>query len=85
MPLTVTQIRVGISFYLTGRLNVAADGSRGRGKSFSNYKVRIVRILDRDVPYPILLGDNFSDQLGWVSAAELRGEVTVGVTKVTIA
>ena len=85
MPLSVTQIKVGVNFYLTGRLNVASDGSQGRGKSFSNYKVHIVRILDRDVPYPILLGDNYSEQLGWVSAAELRGEITVGITNVTIA
>lgn len=53
----VIVIAVGVEFKLGGRLNVASDGSQGKGKSFSDYKVRIVKILGNGAKYPILLGD----------------------------
>lgn len=85
MPLTISQITVNRYLTLTGVLNVASDGSRGTGRRFTNYKVRIVRILDRNVPYPILLGDDYTDTLGWVSYDDLTGVTKVRVTSVTIA
>ena len=56
----------------TGTLHKSADGTAGTGRSFTNYPVRIVRTLDSNkYPYPILLGDNYSDQLGWVNQSDL--------------
>jgi hypothetical protein len=59
----------------TGVLNVSADGSCGTGQSFTNYRVTIVRFYQRPSSrYPILLGDNYSQQLGWVDASTLTPE-----------
>ena len=77
MPLTIAQIRIGVRFYLTGRLQVASDGSRGTGRAFNHYAVRIVRILNNGAPYPILLGDNYSNQLGWVSHNMLTQQINI--------
>lgn len=85
MPLSITQIVVNTEFYLTGVLQVASDGSRGTGRKFTNYKVRIVRILNNGAPYPILLGDGYSNQLGWVSADDLTGVRTTLISSVYIA
>ena len=85
MPLSITQIVTNREFYLTGVLQVASDGSRGTGRRFTNYKVRIVRILNNGAPYPILLGDAYGDQLGWVSEDDLTGVRTRYITHVYIA
>ena len=77
MSLTIGQIRVGCRFYLTGRLQVAADGSQGTGRYFENYEVRIVRILNNGAPYPILLGDKWVNNLGWVSREMLTEQVEI--------
>lgn len=81
MPLIAAQIVVGMRFRLTGVLHVASDGSRGTGRRFTDYPVHIVRIISGR-KYPILLGDNYSEQLGWVSADELTGHVTTYITAV---
>ncbi|CAL6032029.1 Hypothetical_protein [Hexamita inflata] len=64
-------IEPGSTFCLTGRLQVFSDGSGGTGMYFSNYQVRIVRIRSGQA-YPILLGDNWSDNLGWASENTIR-------------
>ena len=74
MPLSI--IKVGVEFYLTGRLQVASDGSKGTGKYFQNYPVRIVRTNGYN-PYPILLGDDYSDQLGWVNEDMLTSDIYI--------
>ena len=85
MPITVSQITVNRYLTLSGVLQVASDGSRGTGRRFTNYRVHIVKILDRNVPYPILLGDDYTDTLGWVSYDDLTGVTKVRVTSVTLA
>jgi hypothetical protein len=56
-----------------GTLQVSADGRSGTGRSMSNYPVRIVAINQRPSwPCPILLGDDWSDQLGWAAPESLR-------------
>lgn len=85
MPITVSQITVNRYLTLSGVLQVASDGSRGTGRRFTNYRVHIVKILDRNVPYPILLGDDHTDSLGWVSYDDLTGVTKVRVTSVTLA
>ena len=77
MPLLYSQVTVGARIKLTGRLQVASDGSRGTGRYFENYEVRIVRILNNGAPYPVLLGDNYSDCLGWVSYEMLTQEIDI--------
>jgi hypothetical protein len=57
----------------TGVLNKSADGRSGTGRSFTNYRVKVVRIHQKpSSQYPILLGDAYSQQLGWVDANALR-------------
>jgi hypothetical protein len=59
--------------FFTGTLQVSADGRSGTGRSFSNYQVNIVTINQRPSwPYPVLLGDAYSNQLGWVAPESLR-------------
>jgi hypothetical protein len=54
-------------FAFTGQLWASADGTAGKGKSFRDYQVKIVKINERaSSKYPILLGDAHSSQLGWV-------------------
>ena len=74
MPIEIKNVVVGHCFILNGRLHVSSDGTKGVGRAFENYKVTIVRDLrdeGRDALYPILLGDDYSNQLGWVSEDEL--------------
>jgi hypothetical protein len=57
----------------TGTLNISADGRIGTGRSFTNYPVTVTRIHERpSSPFPVLLGDAYSQQLGWVDAGTLR-------------
>ena len=55
---------------LTGYVYADADG-HGRGRYFSNYTVHIVRWIDGNHSHPILLGDAYSEQLGWVRPFDL--------------
>ena len=74
MPIEIKNVVVGHWFILNGRLHVSSDGTKGVGRAFENYKVTIVRDLrdeGRDALYPILLGDNYTNKLGWVSEDEL--------------
>ena len=76
MPLSFSMIEVGLQFYLTGRLHKNSYGGGRQNKYWNNYPVRIVRIIDDDDrDFPILLGDDYSDQLGWVSCDELTMEI----------
>ncbi|CAL5970760.1 Conserved_hypothetical protein [Hexamita inflata] len=68
-------IAEGSTFCFTGRLQVASDGSAGTGMYFSNYQVRIVRIRT-GYAYPILMGDAWSDTLGWTNAANIRQQAS---------
>jgi len=82
MPITVAQIRVGVKLTLTGVLHTSSYGE-GTGKKFTNYPVHISKIIPGR-PYPVLLGDDHSEQLGWVSNDELTGVVKTCVTVVSI-
>ena len=73
----MTKVKIIRETYFTGVLQVASDGSRGTGKRLTNHKVQIIRILDRNVPYPVLLGDSFTNSLGWASYDDLRSITTV--------
>ena len=79
MSFTAAHIRVGVRFYLTGRLQVDSYGTSGTGRYFSNYPVRIVNIKTDGRPYPILLGDDWTDKLGWVSRDMLLREINIKV------
>ena len=79
MSFTAAHIRIGVQFYLTGRLQVDSYGTSGTGRYFSHYKVRIVNIKNDGRPYPILLGDNYSNMLGWVSRDMLLSETEIQV------
>jgi hypothetical protein len=62
----------GAPYLFTGRLQGSADGSAKPGRSFTKYPVRIVLINQRPSwRYPIRLGDNASDRLGWCEPASL--------------
>ena len=54
----------------TGTLQVSSDGTAGEGRYFSNYPVHIVRRIP-GAKYPILLGDKYSEQLGWCRDSNL--------------
>lgn len=49
----------------TGRLQGSSDGTARPGRYFSNYPVHIVKI-NPGAKHPFLLGDQYSDRLGWV-------------------
>jgi len=80
--ITATQITVGVKLTLSGVLHTSSYGE-GTGRRFNNYPVRIVKIISGR-PYPILLGDDYSNQLGWVSSDELIGRVTAVISSVSI-
>ena len=63
--------QLGSVWKLTGNVFVDSYGSRS-GKWFNNYTVHVVRTVDRNRKCPILLGDNYSECLGWVSENELH-------------
>ena len=54
----------------TGTLQVSSDGTAGTGRSFTNYPVHIVR-RKQGAKYPILLGDKYSEKLGWCTMSNL--------------
>ena len=72
MAIPKCEVIVGREYCFSGVLHTQADGYGRTGRRFDNYRVHVVMILDRDVPYPILLGDEYSDQLGWVSRYDLN-------------
>lgn len=76
MPIAYVDIRVGFRFLLNGRLHKTSYGEGLQNKVWNNYEVRIVRIINDGRKCPILLGDDWSDQLGWVSPDELTGEIS---------
>ena len=58
------------NYRFTGTLQVSSDGTAGTGRSFTNYPVHIV-YRKRGAKYPILLGDKYSDELGWCRESNL--------------
>ena len=52
------------NYLFTGTLQGSSDGT------FSNYPVHIVRRIP-GAKYPILLGDKYSEQLGWCRDSNL--------------
>ena len=69
MVISVTQITVGTRLFFTGVLHTSSYGE-GVTRRFNSYPVRIVRIIPGRL-YPVLLGDDYSNVLGWVSYDEL--------------
>ena len=62
---------VGTRVIFTGTLWKSADGTAGPGASFSNYECYISRIVSDKNPFPVLLGDEYTNQLGWVRWADI--------------
>jgi hypothetical protein len=66
------QLYTSSQHFYTGTLQKSADGSAGTGKSFTHYLVRIVNIHEKPSnPYPVLLGDGYSDKLGYANPSSL--------------
>ncbi len=63
-------VKIGTCFLLSGRLHKNSYGGGRQEKEWKNYPVRIVRII-KGRECPILLGDEYSDELGWVTLDEL--------------
>lgn len=61
--------KVKDSVLFNGTLYKSSYGE-GKGKRLNNYKAYIVRIIPGRT-YPILLGDNYSNQLGWVKTNDI--------------
>ena len=58
------------NYRFTGTLQVSSDGTAGTGRFLSNHPVHIVRRIP-GAKYPILLGDKYSEQLGWCRDSNL--------------
>ena len=80
MPISFEQVKVGVRLLLNGRLHKDSYGKGLQSKVWKNYEVHIVRIINENEnnyeerKCPILLGDDNSEQLGWVSWDELTTE-----------
>ena len=59
------------NYRFTGRLQGSADGTATPGKILTNYPVHIVRRIP-GAKYPILLGDKYSNKLGWCKSSDLN-------------
>ena len=57
-------------YRFTGTIQVSSNGTAGTGRSFTNYPVHIVRQIP-GAKYPILLGDKYSEKLGWCTMSNL--------------
>ena len=58
---------VGDKVILNGTLHSKCTEDGRVGKTLYNHYCRIENIKSFQYPYPILLSDNYTDQLGWVS------------------
>lgn len=56
---------------LNGTLHKSSDGTAGTGRYLSNHHVYVSDYRPGS-KYPILLGDRYSNQLGWVRPEDLR-------------
>lgn len=75
MPIAFRYIKVGVRLLLNGRLHKDSYGGGLQNKVWRDYEVYISRIIDdEDRECPILLGDDYTNQLGWVSYDELTSE-----------
>ena len=76
-------VKKGTRFFLSGRLHKNSYGGGRQEKEWKNYPVRIVRIIEgRECP--ILLGDEYTDELGWVTLDELT-KVNYSISAIIIA
>lgn len=67
-----TRARPGLHCRCTGRLYASSYGD-GPGAYLNNDEVYISRVIeDSSRPYPILLGNQWTDQLGWVTGKNLK-------------
>ena len=61
-----------MDYYFTGTLRSSADGT-GMGRTLRNHRVYIVLLKNPfEYPFPIRLGDEESDKLGWCREENLR-------------
>ena len=58
------------NWQFTGRLQGSSDGTAGDGLYLINHPLHIVRRIP-GAKYPILLGDKYSEQLGWCRMSNL--------------
>ena len=71
MDFTIYKEMDDYHYYLfTGTLQGSSDGTARPGRSFTDYPVHIVREKP-GANYPILLGDKYSEQLGWCRMSNL--------------
>lgn len=84
MSISLMKITINTELFLSGVTQISSDGSCGTGCRLKNHRVRIVKILDNGAKYPILLGDRYDNNLGWVSFDDLTGVTTVNITSVGI-
>ena len=61
--------KVGQTVYFTGTLHSNSNGGE-EGRNFTNYPCYIVDIRS-NAKYPVRLGDENSDELGWVSVSSI--------------
>lgn len=59
-----------MDYFFTGTLQASSDGTAGTGRYLQNHPVYIVRQIP-GAKYPILLGDKYSNQLGWCRMSNL--------------
>lgn len=85
MPTSFVQVSINVDLFLNGVLQVSSEGLRSTGRVFKNHKVRIVTILANGAKYPILLGDKYTNKLGWTNFDDLTGVTTVNITSEYIA
>ena len=84
MPFSFMQVTVNMELFLSGVTQFSSDGSCGARRRLKNRRVRIVKILRNGAKYPILLGDQHNNKLGWVNFDDLTGVTTVNITSVNI-
>ena len=64
-----TDISQGMEVILNGTVYTDSYGSKPV-RTYFNYRCRVSRVTTKG-SHPILLGDAFSNQLGWVSTSEI--------------
>ena len=79
MPTSLTQVFINVDLFFNGFLQTSSEGLCSTGRRFKNHRVRIVTILANGAKYPILLGDQHTNKLGWTNFDDLTGVTTVNV------
>ena len=65
----ITGISQGMEVILNGTVYTDSYGSKPN-RTYCNYRCRVSRVATKG-SHPILLGDTFSNQLGWVAISEI--------------